>query len=287
MAFDTCALSNLCTDVHDPAAALDAALGARNARLVLLPETLVESFVGKVQYSRRRAEVVAGVEAALGSRCGIAVTLDKLWRYEAKGQRLSGTPVFEHARIAGLVRAPGVYDRLHGEHAAEMTEAIAAMHDRAGGLEQQAEERFTADTTKQERRNRSSLLADFAGDRELCLGPLSQLLKGTREDAADLLSDPARVELYRAHVLASGLAAGNGLRALLHSHHTPEAEWLRRDRGNWTDARIAANAAYCDYLVTDDEGLYACLAFLLDAGFAGPRPMRLADLITGKEEPDV
>jgi hypothetical protein len=281
VALDTSALSNLCSTGPDPAEALIEAVTAIPARLVLLPEMLVESFVGRVEFSRHRARVLAAAEARLPARCGIAIPLERLWRHEANGEVLSGTPVLEHARIAGLVRDTGVYDRLHDRHADKMKESVRAMHGRAGSLERQAEAWFLADTTAEQRREREELLADFGAERLLCRGPLSRLINGTRQDAADLLSDPARVQQHRAHVLASGLAAANGLRVLLHSHQTPEAEWLRRDHGNWTDARIAANAAYCDYLVTDDEGLYACLEFLGAVGFVGPRPIRLEPFLAG------
>lgn len=279
VALDTNVLGTLCTDVSDPVETLVAAVRENNARLVLLPETLVESFVGKVEYSRARAEMLAKVEIKLSGSCGVAITLDKLWRHEAKGQKLSGTPVFGHARVAGLVREPGVYDNLHARHADEFTKEIKKMQKRAATLETRAESRFRADTTKRERRNRHELLEDFAGERVLCRRPLSRILNKSLKDAADLLSDPAQVRQFRAHVLAAGLSAQNGLRALLYSYTTPEAEWLRRGRGNWVDARIAANAAYCDYFVTDDDGLYTCLEFLLEAGFEAPQPVRLNEFL--------
>jgi hypothetical protein len=57
VALDTSALSNLCASEPDPAGALVGAGRALDARLILLPETLVESFIGEVTFSRRRADM--------------------------------------------------------------------------------------------------------------------------------------------------------------------------------------------------------------------------------------
>jgi len=278
IALDTNAWGTLCATIEAPAQTLIEATDAKEAKLVFLPEVLMESFVGGTAHSRRRTEVLAEIES-LRPSSRIAITLDKLWKRERSGSWRSGTPVYANVRMSSFAKTPEDFDRIHSENAPELRGDIESERELMSRLERQAKQGYEDTTTAQERKQSDALLKDFSNERVLCRKWLSKILGITPEEAAAFLSDPEKVRHHRSHMLACGLAATNGISALLYDRRPPGKDWIKRDPGNWADARIAANAAYTDYLVTDDRSLYGRLEFLRESGFIAPAPMRLADLL--------
>jgi hypothetical protein len=263
VALDTSSLGALLTD---SARIEQLALGARsrNLRVLLLQDALAEC-VGASHWQGPLARL-HGVRHLLDevgpARLALAIGVNRLVRKEVAGKRFASTPVHVDSKLEAVAQWSGDPELVARDQ--------AYVHRRI-------EDFFGKDEWLAVDREGADVLGLPPGENVDNLPALmSRFAEGMTADhlfLTALVDDPgARIRIasdwkkHRSIVLLCAMLELNGLGALLHKSGRGAFGWLKAERGNWVDARIAANAAYAETFVAEDAGLRKRLEFLRQHG---------------------